>query len=148
MENSNDEEEFNGTPPELRAIAQKTSIELLPKQSKDIYDSNYKHFSEWRKLKNAGISENVVLAYFSHLKEKYKSSTLWSKFSCLKATIKLYDNIDISNYCTVIAFLKRQSEGYKPKKSKVLLNENIEAFLNTAPNEMYLGTKVSTDSNT
>lgn len=41
------------------------------------------------------------------------------------------------------AYLKRQSEGYKPKKSKILTEENVETFINIAPNEMYLSTKVS-----
>ncbi|OXU18723.1 hypothetical protein TSAR_009830 [Trichomalopsis sarcophagae] len=39
-------------------------------------------------------------------------------------------------------FLKRKSAGYKPKKSAVFTKGNIAKFLNDAPDEIYLATKV------
>lgn len=42
----------------------------------------------------------------------------------------------------VIAFLKQQSRGYIPKKSKVFTREELETFLDTALDEQYLLIKV------
>lgn len=40
------------------------------------------------------------------------------------------------------AFLKKEREGYKPKKSRVLLREQFDTFLSDASDEKYLTTKV------
>lgn len=61
----------------------------------------------------------------------------------LKSTLQIYEGSDISKYKQLIAFLKKQNEGYEPKKSKVLSIEQIMKFLNDASNESYLFMKVA-----
>jgi hypothetical protein len=60
----------------------------------------------------------------------------------LRSTLNLKNNIDIRKYPKVCSFLKRASDGYKPKKSKTLTPQQIQEFLTTAPDEKYLFTKV------
>jgi hypothetical protein len=66
---------------------------------------------------------------------------MWTKFSMLKATLKVHRNIDISKYSKLIVFLKSKSRTYKPK-AKILESEHIKQFLKEAPDEKYLMVKV------
>ncbi|RVE46833.1 hypothetical protein evm_008541 [Chilo suppressalis] len=61
----------------------------------------------------------------------------------LKSTINTNKNIKIDSYSKLLAFLKRLFEGYKPKKSKVFSHQNVETFLNDAPDKEFLATKVA-----
>ncbi|KAJ8921706.1 hypothetical protein NQ315_010616 [Exocentrus adspersus] len=78
------------------------------------------------------INEEVMLSYFLSLKKKYAVSSLWSKYSMLKATIKVYKNTDIGKYSKLTAYLKSESRGYKPKKAAILERAHIEGFLTRA----------------
>ncbi|XP_057321217.1 uncharacterized protein LOC130671799 [Microplitis mediator] len=130
------------TPPNLVAAAQKATLNLLPKKSKALYNKAYDKFLDWRKLnKTESFSETVILAYLNHLSETLSPSTLWSQFSMIKTTILLNHNVDIKNYGKVTAFLKNKSIGYKPKKAKTLTSNEVEKFLNEAPDEIYLALK-------
>ncbi|KAF5295559.1 hypothetical protein FQR65_LT10422 [Abscondita terminalis] len=52
--------------------------------------------------------------------------------------------VNIAKYTKVITLIKRQSEGYKPRKSKVLLQQEFDDFLHNTPNNIiYLATKVN-----
>lgn len=96
---STDEEEYSCTPPEVCEAAYIASLDLLPKKSKTLYESCYKTFQDWEKTSNTkSCSERVLLAYFKKLAEKYKPSTLWSNYSMLKTTIKIYEKLDITCY--------------------------------------------------
>lgn len=79
----------------------------------------------------------IMLLYFLFQSKLMKASSLWSLYSMLKSTLKINENIDISTYTKLLAFLKRQNENYLPKKSKVLSMENIKQFLNVAQNDNY-----------
>lgn len=134
---------FELTPPELSIIAQNASENILPEKSKSRYISTYDEFIAWREEKKANsFSENVMLAYFSELSAKLKPSTLWSRFSMIKSMLKIRNNVDISEYPKLNAFLKRQSDGFTSKKSKILTSNEVERFLNEAPDDRYLATKV------
>lgn len=63
-------------------------------------------------------------------------------YSMVKSTVQINENVDISEYKKLIAFLKRQNDNYEPKKSKILTMENVLTFLNTAPDETFLLLKV------
>ena len=132
------------TPPEITAAANEASTSLLPQKSLVIYEKAYDQFLKWRSTSNVtSFSENVILAYLSELSKKVKSSTLWSHYSMLKSTLRLKQNVDIGNYPKVRAYLKRQNEGYTPKKSRVLEKEQILQFIKEAPDQKFLFTKVS-----
>ncbi|KAJ8985837.1 hypothetical protein NQ317_012078 [Molorchus minor] len=79
----------------------------------------YNRFKKWCAEKHVQVySENVLLAYFRVKNAKnYKSSTLWAQYSMgLSHCLIIYDNIDISKFPKLIAFLKRTGEGYQAKK--------------------------------
>jgi len=84
-----------GTPPELRELA---TIEwCLQKRAED-------------------ITENVILAYFVEMKDKYSPSTLWKTYSILKCQLKIKKHIDIEKFTQLKPFLKACSKGHQKKK--------------------------------
>lgn len=70
------------------------------------------------------------------------SSSLWSKYSMVKSMLMVNENVDISRYLKVRAFLKKQSVGYESKKAKTLSREEIIKFIKEAPDQSYLLAKV------
>lgn len=76
-----------------------------------------------------------------------KSSTLWANYSMLKATLSIRHNVDISKYLKLRALLKRQADGYKLKKSKILTKEQINKFIQEAPDKECLMIKVPKSQN-
>ena len=88
------------------------------------------------------LTENVLLAYFDEMSKTKKSSTLWASYSMLRACLNIYKDLDITKFMRLRGFLKRQSEGYQPKKSKILEASQIDRFLNEANDLSYLATKV------
>jgi hypothetical protein len=86
------------------------------------------------------INEEVLLSYFLNLKKRYAISSMWSKYSMLKAAIKVYKNI--GKYSKLMAYLKNQSRGYRPKKAEVLERTHVEEFLTRACDKEYLMIKV------
>lgn len=134
-----------GTPNELIEAASEANKELLPSKSKDRYQKVYDNFEEWKKSKKAtSNSERVFIAYFTELATKSSPSTLWARYSMLKATMKIYaDNVDISTYPSLCAFLKKKSQGYVPKKAKIFTEAEIKSFIDTAPDIAWLDLKVT-----
>lgn len=139
-----DVEEILGTPPEVCEAAEKASLHLLPAKSRILYENCYKAFTDWKiSSQIASSSERVIMAYFDNLAKKYKPSTIWSMYSMLKTTIKLHEKLDINEYYMLSAFLKRQSTGFRSKKSKVYSTDEVKRFLSEAPDDKYLLTKVN-----
>lgn len=138
--------EPNCTPPDVDDIAKAATNDLIPTKSSRVYNHAYERFLTWCNDKNiSNYSENVLLAYFFEMttKLKMKSSTMWSQYSMIKSLLNIKHGLDISKYMKLRAYLKKQNEGYTPKKSKVFSKDQFEDFLNNAPNEQYLGIKVS-----
>ena len=95
------ESEYEDELPEdiLNAAAAVDAL-IIPPDSKEMYDSEYNAFIQWRNLKNVrSFDERVFQAYFHDISDKFAPNTLWSKYSKLKATLFAYNNIDISSYC-------------------------------------------------
>ncbi|KAJ8974823.1 hypothetical protein NQ317_001012 [Molorchus minor] len=114
---------------------------LLPTRS--LYDIAYNRFKKWCAEKNVQVySENVLLAYFSENAKNYKSSTLWAQYSMVKSCLIIYDNIDISKFPKLIAFLKKHGDGYQAKKSKILTKSEIDRFLSSTDDKEFLMIKV------
>lgn len=60
----------------------------------------------------------------------------------LKAMLLVKENVNISKYPKIIAFLKKCSVGHQPMQSKVLTRDEVNLFLNKASDEVYLLVKV------
>lgn len=105
-----DLDQRSGTSVELIEAAGEASKDLLPSKSKDRYQKEYDNFQKWKSTKAAmSNSERVVIPYFTEMGKKNSPSTLWARYSMLKATMKIYDNVDISTYPSLSAMLKKKS---------------------------------------
>lgn len=141
---SYEENDLCCTPPDIRCEALNVMESLLPENSKEKYLLAYQNFIKWQNSKNTqSFSENVFMAYFKELSSKYKPSSLWCLYSMLKSTVRTKNGVDLKTYSNLSAYLKRLSDGFRSKKSKVLSSDDIEKFIKDAPDNQYLATKVS-----
>lgn len=139
------ENEFreNNLPRNIVEAADAGLAEVIPEKSKDNYEKVYHAYEEWKIRKGITVTcEKVLLAYFKEQSEKYKPTTLWSQFSKLKCMINLKEKINVDKFAEMSAFLRQKSRGYNPKKSKVFSSQQIQNFLENAPNEHDLDKKV------
>jgi hypothetical protein len=60
----------------------------------------------------------------------------------LRATLNVNKKVEIKNYPSLIAFIKRKSVGQLSKKSSVFAKLEVEKFLKEANNSTYLLVKV------
>ncbi|KAJ6645218.1 hypothetical protein Bhyg_00422 [Pseudolycoriella hygida] len=115
----------------------------LPKRSQQRYIGAYGAFMEWMKLNSIGsFEETVVAAYFSDLAPKYAPTTLWSNYSMLKRMLICNHNVNIKSYSQLISFLKTIADGYECKNSKVFSAAEVKRFIDEAPDDRFLATKV------
>lgn len=129
-------------PQDILEEANVVSLNLLPLKSREKYEKEYQLFKCWMETRQIRkICEEVVLFYFSKKCADLKPSTLWSKYSMLRSTLQIKDNIDIK-FPKLVAFLKRKSAGYKAKKANTFSREDINKFIAEAPDETYLHMKV------
>ncbi|KAL1493540.1 hypothetical protein ABEB36_009244 [Hypothenemus hampei] len=136
-------QDISGTPPVLIEMAKQVQLNLLPQKSKKRYELMYDAFTKWQKeYKTTSVSERTLTAYFQGLAEKYKPSTLWSRYSMLRTMIFNRRNENIDTYSSLIAFLKNQAIGFKSKKALVFTPENLKRFFEEAPDQIYLASKV------
>ncbi|KAJ8974240.1 hypothetical protein NQ317_016736 [Molorchus minor] len=120
--------------------AGEVSEELLPRKMKK---TQYEAFQKWCRVQNVQKpTENALLVYFDEKSRVVCSLTLWAHYSMLKSVFNIRENVDISKFPKLLAFLKRKNEGFKPKKSNVLTIEQVDQFLQEAPNDKYLVMKV------
>lgn len=118
--------------------------ELLPDKSKERYEKQYAKFKSWCNNKKVNqVTEEVMLAFFAGESKIYKSSSLWSIYSMLRAVLLIKENINIANYLKLKSYLKRKSVGYEAKKSRVFSRNEINEFLRKAPDHDFLLLKVS-----
>lgn len=131
------------TPPKVRESAANVINNLLPDKSKNEYEKEYTKFTTWCSENSVQRpSENVLLAYFQEQHEKYSSSTLWKIYSMLRTTLNIHQNVDIKLFGRLQTFLKNKSKQHEPRKSKILEFEEIEKFINEAPDDFFLAIKV------
>ena len=119
---------------------------LLPEKSEKKYKTVYSKFLSWQKSKNLkNFDEDTLLIYFDELcnQKKLNAATLWSYYSMLKSLIAQSQNVDISKYNSLIAYLKKQNANYVPKKAPVFTLQEIETFFK-APDSQWLVVKVIT----
>ena len=131
-------------PDDVLLLAEEASNTLIPEKSRDRYDKELHAFNEWREKQSTSkvLNETVVLAYIAGLAKTFKPSSLWTKFSMLRKSLQICENVDIYKFGKVVAFVKKQNIGYKPKKSKTLNDEQCRKFIMEAPDDQFLLSKV------
>jgi hypothetical protein len=136
-------EESDPVPETILEEAEEATRQLLPAKSREHYEKVFSEFNDWKEERGVmTINEEVLISYFLNLKKRYAISSMWSKYSMLKAAIKVYKNIDIGKYSKLMAYLKNQSRGYRPKKAEVLERTHVEEFLTRACDKECLMIKV------
>ena len=134
-----DEDVFEGTPPDVAEIAKNAFNDLLPTKSKERCELAYGRFNNYRKqIRTTSSSENILMAYFTELKKKYKPSSLWNYYSMLKKMLNVKEKIDIAQYCALTSFLKKEAKGFQSKKEKFFTVAQMNKFLQEAPDIQYL----------
>uniref|UniRef100_A0A6P7GK87 Uncharacterized protein LOC114343692 n=1 Tax=Diabrotica virgifera virgifera TaxID=50390 RepID=A0A6P7GK87_DIAVI len=119
------------------------TLDAVPAKSKQKYEKQFQLFDTWRKEKCfEGVTEEMMMEYLQSIGEVYKPSSLWTRLSMLKATLKAYENVDISSFPSLFAYLKEKIKHHKAKKAKALEEWHIKQFLTLAPDSTYLLMKV------
>lgn len=90
-------------PDNILAAANTIRLNLLPEKSKVQYEKEYEQFCVWRnQVQVRGAEETVLLAYFAKLAAEYSASSLWPKYSMLRATLELKERVKIDKYGALI----------------------------------------------
>lgn len=140
--------------PAIEDMANLAKSNIIPKISRVTYDKEYKKFVNWRLENNCeGNSlESQLLAYFSERLSQEGTngspkapSSLWPLRSMLMTTLNVYEGQDISKIMSLKAYIKNACAGYQPKKSKVLTVSQIDQFITTADDIVWLHVKVGLD---
>lgn len=134
------------SPEEEEVEEEETSLSLpqaLPSVSQAKYNTAYELFQKWNMVNGATpVTENVLLKYFADLTKRSKPTTLFAVLSMLKATLRINDGIDIAPWSKLFGFVKTQNAGYIPTKANLFTKEEIEKFIDKAPDEEWLDAKV------
>lgn len=116
----------------------------IPEKSRKTYELTYQAFMDWRRRNEVdSFSQEVLLAYFKDIWKNYKSPfTLYRQYTILKITLNVNHNINLGTYSKLRKFVKCQNEGYQVKKAKTFTPSEINKFIDEAPDDQYLVTKV------
>ena len=140
---SNTQNVFESTPPNVAQITKDAFYDLLPTNSNEKYELEYAMIVSYKKkIRTTSSSENILIAYFTELKKKYKPSLLWNYYSMLKTTPIIKEKIDIDQYCALPLLLKKEAKGFESEKLKVFTVAQINKFLQEVPDIQYLAHKV------
>lgn len=115
----------------------------VPDKSRAQYDHTYQEYRKWCLKNNMEMTtEDGILRYFTTEMATYKSSSLWTKYSMLRSTIKLFEGIDICTFPSIIPYLKSKGDGHRTTKSLTLSKDHVDKFLAEADNKKHLLNKV------
>lgn len=124
-------------------VNQYASEIAIPAKSIGRYNQIYTQFQKWKASKDiTSNSEAILMTYFEELGINKLSTSLYSSYSMLKATMIINDSVDIASYHMLTKYLKEKSVGHKPKRAKIFTEDEIERFIKEAPDEAWLDVKV------
>ena len=84
-------------PESIAKDVEEATSSLLLKKSRDAYYKELNYFNTWKQENVSGVSEACCWV-----------SSMWTKYSMLRATLKLHENADISQYGRLIAFFEER----------------------------------------
>lgn len=119
-----------------------------PAENKARFVKTYKDFIKWREtMKLESTTESVLLNYFEHLSSIELPTVLQNIHSMLKTMLILEEGLDINQCATVNLFLenlaRKKISLETLRKNAIFTSKNISDFINNAPDEKYLATKVN-----
>ena len=109
----------------MLTVTSPVALDLLPNRSRGVYERTYFEFEQWLKDQKIDTTkeptEEALLTYLQLLSNKYKSTTLWSKYSMLNTCFKSNWGRDLKAIPRLSLFLKKfeHNNGGKKKKAKV-----------------------------
>lgn len=114
-------------------------------KSRKQYESMYRTFMDWCSLRKfESYTEELLLSYFEDLSESYSPNTLWTYYAMLRHQMLENQNINIEPYSKLRKYIKDiQTNGPQGKKSKYFFRDELDTFIRSAPDSIYLATKVS-----
>lgn len=120
-------------------------IVTIPEKSRKRYETAYKEFMDWRRLKKLNsFSEDVFLGYFKDFLEESKSpSSLYRDYCILKTMLYINHNVTIGDYSELRTFVNSKYKSHQAKKAKPFTSLEINRFITEASDSRYLVTKVS-----
>lgn len=138
------DEEYS-TPPEFEEEAKEILVlKMLPAKSKARYEQAYNSFVAWQKQTGkTTFTESVFILYFHEKSKTMSPTSLWSIYSMLRTTCELNNNVNIANFKKMKKILRKHSLGYISKKSKVFTPEDLNKFIQEAPDTEHLSNKVN-----
>lgn len=108
--------------PDMKPFCEEVTGNFPPEKLGGKFTDCYNQFYDWR-IRNGvdNHSENIFIDYFRHLiaVKKMNPSSLWAIYFMLRLTTANNDNVDISKFSKLRAMLRKENNGYVPKKSKV-----------------------------
>lgn len=106
--------------------------------------SSYKAFIDWHNHQNiSSFSEDVFLVYFKELLEKNTPPLeLYQEYYRLKREVFKNHKVVLKNYTKLRGFLKCELDKYENKNEGTFNADEMNRFLNEAPDCDYLATKV------
>lgn len=136
---------MDNIPETLMNRAVSVANELLPDVSRLRYENEYDKLCTWcqkENIKPSQVNDDILLVYMSELSKTMKPSTLWSKYSMVTNVLKVKENLGNLKFPKTVAFLKKKSVGFKPKKANVFTSDQISQFMINAPDKEWLLSKV------
>ena len=126
-------------------LAGEAREELIPVKSRGRYLRALNLFKMWQVENDCvgNYEEDVVLAFVNCFCDKNSVSTAWATYSMIKKVLQITEDVNIEFASSVNNFLKVRTRSYTPKQAKVFTNYEVAVFLLDAPDQVYLGVKVS-----
>jgi integrase len=108
----------------------------IPAESAERYLTEYNKFHAWAELNIGGLrkvmTEDIVKAYYADIKDEYAASSLFTKFSMLKAVVDFkHTGLTAHASCwkELTKYTKHAAVGEKPQKAEVFLPEHLENYI-------------------
>ena len=111
---------------------------LNPIKSSKRYEESWDKFLQFNgNVPPEMIIEENLIEYFDYLRNEkhFASSTLWSQYSMLNHKVQILYGKKLQTMPRLTIQLKSYEAGYNRKSSSVFSFEDINKFLETAPNE-------------